>query len=374
MRQAYHDVGWLVQPEETQFFGFSLGYDFCAEHEFGAEFIKSELGIAQTDFPVGVEDRTMTQVPETLYFGEYELRSKDKRVKKTMPAALLYLARIYGEMPQSVPERAKRLDASFMADFRDKWYEPERHDIVSAWADRSGFAIHVRGEENVARLRELYEAFQRKAVSVADASGMGFIRKALSLVIVDRFPDEVKQTVRERDLAHKRLYDAFEATGIKERLKAAGRNWYALRPRWRNGEEAGELLAYLNPCEQKKYDCGWYTVAELDEWANGAGPVVDGRAVEAALKAIDKEWSYRLLKGLNDAGIAINGHVSVWTDDAKTIPGLRMRVSPDSQDKLADGTYSISALMPYIKRGRELHLAEKAAYEAKKAAKEKESA
>lgn len=360
MRQAFHDVGWLMQPGEARMYGFSLGYDFCAEHEFGARYIKDALGIVQADFPLGVEDRTMTQVPETLFFGEYELRSKDKRVKKTMPAALLYLAHIYGEMPESIPERANRLDASFTADVRDKWYEPERHDIVSAWTDRSGFAIHVRGEENVARLRELHEAFQRKAMSVADASGMGFIRKALSLVIVDRLPEEVKQAVRERDLAHKRLHDAFEATGIKKRLADAGKRWYALSPRWRNNEEGSELIAFLNPCQQDKYDSGWFTIDELDAWAHERGPVADGRAVRTALEALDRDWAYHLVAGLQAAGVGLSDYACVWTDDARTEPGVRLRVASDSSPALTSGTYPISALMTYVERGRVLHAEDRA--------------
>lgn len=367
MRHAYNDVGWLLQPDETEPYGFSLGYDFCAEHEFGAKYIKEALGI-EKDFPIGVEDRTMTAVPEDLGYDEYELRSKDKRVKKTTPAALLYLARRYSAWPESPAERAKCLGASFQCDVKDRRYEPERHDIVSAWSGHGGFVIHVRGAQNVARLRALHEAFRRKAVSLADASGLGFIRKALSLVIVDRFPEDVKKTVRERDLAHKRMYDAFDATGVKERLKQAGRRWYALMPRWREGE-GSQLLVFLNPCEQGKYDSGWFTVEELDAWAQGRGPVADGRAAERALKAMDTDWAFHLVAGLEALGIGINGYASLWTDEAKTVPGVRLLISAKSGGKFADGIYPISELMPYIERGRKVRDERKAQERAEQAAK-----
>jgi hypothetical protein len=361
MRQAFNDVGWLLQPPDTEPFGFSLGFDFCAEHEHGAPYLKEALGVAPTDFPLGVEDRTMTEVPEDLEYGEYELHSKDRRVKRTTPAALLYLARArhWSDWPDAVGERAKLLDVGFRCDAGDRFYAPEHHDLASAWSGDSGFAIHVRGAENVARLRALHEAFRRKAVALADASGMGFVRKALSLVIVDRLSEDVKTMVRDRDQAHLRLHEAFEVTGIRERLKAAGKRWYALVPRWSNGE-GSDLLAFLNPCEQRRYDSGWYTLDELEDWAQERGPVVDGLAVSLALRSFDADWSFHLVTGLADAGIGLKRQVCLWVDDARTVPGLRLQVTENARDKLASGVYPLAALRPYIERGQTLHAADKA--------------
>lgn len=361
MRLAFNDTGWLLQPPDTEPFGFALGYDFCAEHEHGTPYLHEALGIASTDFPVGVQDRTMTEVPESLGYDEYALRSKDARVKKTTPAALLYLTprRDWHNWPESATKRAAFLGVEFWCDARDKCYTPERHDLASAWSGHDGFAIHVRGAENVARLRALHEALRRKAVALADASGMGFVRKALSLVIVDRLAEDAKAAVRERDLAHKRLHEAFEATGIRDRLRAAGKRWYALVPRWSNGE-GSELLAFLNPCEQRRYSAGWYSLDELESWAQERGPVANGLAVDLALRALDRDWAFHLVTGLADAGIGLKRHVCLWVDDAETVPGLRLQVTENARDKLASGVYPLAALWPYIERGQALHAADKA--------------
>jgi len=57
------EAGWLqLQEKAAQAIdGFRLGYDFAAEHEWGTPYLKSALGIAQKDFPIGLEDRMMTQ-------------------------------------------------------------------------------------------------------------------------------------------------------------------------------------------------------------------------------------------------------------------------------------------------------------------------
>lgn len=43
MRKAYNDYGTIVI--DNKFIGISLGYDFCAEHEWGIDGIKSRFAI-----------------------------------------------------------------------------------------------------------------------------------------------------------------------------------------------------------------------------------------------------------------------------------------------------------------------------------------
>lgn len=371
MRRAYQDAGWLVDQSTNQCFGFSLGFDFCGEHEFGARYIKSALGITQKDIPVGVEDRTATQVPGNLAFVTYDHRSRDKRYKKTMPAAMLLCTSECRSLDSyaDATELAKALWVSFDVDFATdkKWYEPQRHDIVSTWSANNGFALHVRGEENVQRLQELHDAMQRCAVSVADASIMGFKRKALSLVMNERLADEVKAEVRAQDEAFLRLHQTAEATGIEQTLEAAGKKWYALSPTWRD-QEGSELLFFLNPCEQKAYAHGWFTLDELKQWADNRGPVVDNNAIEQSVKEQDRDWGIHLHMGLHADGILLRVFESfIWMDEAKTVPGARLLMSKRSRPDMPDGNYPLSQLDAYVQRGRELRAQEEAERAAQKA-------
>ncbi len=364
MRRAYQDLGWLTQEDNQTVFGFSLGFDFCGEHEFGARYIKDALGIAQKDIPVGVEDRTMTKVPSTLELVEYDLRSRDKRYKKSMPAALLLCTDElrYGDRPKEMDELTRRLDVGFMWDFAadKKWYESGKHDVASSWSSHGGFAIHVRGAENVARLKELHAAFLACQVSVADAAIIGFQRKALSLVMNERLPQEVLKTVRERDEAFQRLHAAKDATGVEDMLKAKGLGFYALSPAWQYEENSG-LLFFLNPQEQKKYAHGWFTEEELREWAEGRGPVLDSRDIEPRLKQEDPDWGIHLHMGLQEQGISLRVFEKfVWLDEQKTRIGVRLHVHRNSQDKLPEGTYPLETVLPYVEAGRQLRQQTKA--------------
>ncbi len=371
MRRAYQDMGWLVDETTGQTFGFSLGFDFCGEHEFGARYIKAALGIAQKDIPIGVEDRTATQVPSNLAFVTYEHRSRDKRYKKSMPAALLLCTSECRSLDSYADETelAKALGVSFDVDFQadKKWYEPARHDIVSTWSANNGFAVHVRGEQNVQRLAELHEAFKRCAVSVADATIMGFKRKALSLVMNERLDEEVKTQVREQDEAFLRLHQTADASGIEQTLTDAGKKWYALSPAWRD-EEGSDLLFFLNPSEQKAYAHGWFTLDELKQWADNRGPVVDNNAIEKTVKESDRDWGIHLHMGLHADGVLLRVFESfVWMDEAKTVPGARLLMSKRSRPDMPDGHYPLSQLETYVQRGRELRAQEEAERAAKRA-------
>lgn len=370
MRQASHDVGWLEsEPDNTPkdqaptVFGFALGYDFCAQHEWGIPFLREALGLPEKEVPVGIEDRTITKA-ENLGFLTYQHRSRDKRVKKTMPAALLYCSdrlRFQSEAESSTPDEiAHRLGASFSADFAKdlKWYKPARDDIVSAWASQSGFAIHVRGEENVKRLTDLHEAFLAHSVSIAGAATMGFSRNALSLVMNNRLPPETFKSVREADEAHVRLLAAVQQSGIEDRLKAAGRNYYGLMPRWADGE-GSQLLFFLNPREQKLYSHGWFSVEELDQWIAGTGPVFESDALKPLVTANDKDWGIHLIYGLRlqDCGLA-RAELFVWLNKNAGKIGVVLDFyqgkAPDGLTPVRDNIYALEDVEPLVAKGREL--------------------
>jgi hypothetical protein len=353
MRTAFNDVGWLTD-ERHAVMGFSLGFDFCAEHEWGNPFLSEALGLPENEVPVGVEDRTMTEVPSFLKLVEYEWKSRDKRRKTGLPAAMLYLTDSYlrAEESQSPQELSVTLDAG-LCECNASWYTPEAGDIASAWCGRDGFAINVRGTENVAKLKALYTAFQNKDIAVAPAAVMGFQRKALAFVIVSSLSHETREDIRSKDLAAKRLADAATATGISAALERANLTWYALSPRWRDGE-GSELLFFLNPCKQTLFCSGWFNVEELQEWCAGTGPIVEGLEVSKYIEEQHKDWEYHLTTGLRYACIHLSYRpVYLWLDKGNKVPGVRLRVNSGQDNLLKDGTYQLSQLAPFVEKGRQ---------------------
>jgi len=75
MRKAFHDYGLLEHEEE--FVGVSLGYDYCAEHEWGIKRMKELFAIPEsTKDNLGIKCRTITNCPDRLSFkkdGNYAL-------------------------------------------------------------------------------------------------------------------------------------------------------------------------------------------------------------------------------------------------------------------------------------------------------------
>jgi hypothetical protein len=79
------------------------------------------------------------------------------------------------------------------------------------------------------------------------------------------------------------LTKAAEKTGIAARLKKASEKsgitsylrpftYYALSPRWKD-ETKKEVVFWLNPCSQDRFNFGWFTVKDLDDWIAGTGKV-----------------------------------------------------------------------------------------------------
>lgn len=358
MRQATHDTGWMV-GNTGQLLGFSLGYDYCSEHEHGNPFLQRKMGITQKKFPIGVEDRAMTKVPEKLGFVKYDYLSKDKRFKKSMPSALLFCtsATDYETNPPTIGlELAKWLDVNFFVDcFADtKWYKPDRHDIQCVWSETGGFAINVRGAENVERLEALHLAMGNCKVSLAAGTITGFLRTSWSLVFNDNISEEQKALVKNADQAHFDLYQSLEDTGLEKTLTSRGKRWYALSPSLRNSDES-ELLVYLNPQEQQKYRSGWFTIPELMAWADNLGPVLLDEKLDAIFKTLDRDFGITLLNGLEAQGITLRvHHVPVWADAHKTVPAVRLLISKKSEDLMSDGVYSLADLDQYLVKGREI--------------------
>lgn len=346
MRRAYSEVGFIQDGQTLQ--GFSLGFDFCAEHEYGMPSIMEELGIALPTYPFGIQDRTMTVVPERLVFKHYDWKPKDRRFKKTVPAALLFMypSLYWHDLDnEDAPSLVHRFDTElYIGPDSKRNYDPQRHDIACSWSGRSGFCIHVRGAENVALLEQLHAAFLRKDIALGLGRMVGFSRSAPALVIASKVSAEARASVEETDRAYRVLHEAVEATGIKQELQAAKCGFYGFSPQWMDGE-GSDIAVYLNPTNQSHNASGWFTIDELRQWAKGKGPVVDSLAISESLKKRHTDFEIHLIKALQAKGLGLRfGVVYQYLDEDRTIPGVRMLTTKDSQTELPSGVYPLSQI------------------------------
>lgn len=263
MRRAYSDFDWLEENGEV--LGINLGYDFCAEHEYGVSELQGAFDVPAADkVPEGLDDRKVTALPPagTLVFHKFVKTVKGKREKR----ALLIFAPYLAYSPDSLKHLLNGSELHMLPPDNPK------NDLVCAWSSRD-FAIMVRGKENIASLKKLHDAFQRLDIVFGSPSAAFLKRSGLTLAIRSKISEDYAEEVLRQDKAVIRLYKAAEDSGIEQDLKKAGKRWYALKPKWADAEET-ELTFFLNPAEQGKYNHGWFNLEQLRQWAEDTGPVL----------------------------------------------------------------------------------------------------
>lgn len=237
----------LILGEDGETVGINLGADFTAEHEWGIKRIKSALGIPETvdRENAGLAARTISSVPEGYLFYE----------KGATHSCLTFAPAYYVQGWEN-----RELDSS-----------PK--EIATAW-DGESFGMVLKNTDSfVAFLDRLHDSFQKKDIAVWLGGAEGLIANAgLVIVVASAVPVEAREVMRKSDLSYLDLEDAVKATNIRKILKEAEKDYYALSPRWKD-EEAGEVIYWLNPMDQRNNNFGWFTLQDLLDWAKGEGPI-----------------------------------------------------------------------------------------------------
>lgn len=263
-----------------QIIGVNLGWDFTSEHEWGIYGIQRAFGIpgkperrhgigelAQSDL-VGADVRTVTSVPKGLKFLDFN------------DVVFLTFSDYYGHGEPSEDELRRMIGV-----YR------ETDDLTTAWCE-SSFGICLKKVADIMPTRvmilgQIYDALQKKdAMIFIGGRSNPFGNSGLIIAIRSRVPDDALQKMKEADEDYLDLMDAVEKverdTSLKAKLKAAGKKYFALSPRWAKNIKStndGKLqttypvVFWLNPYEQRKNNFGYYTVEQLLEWVDGKGPI-----------------------------------------------------------------------------------------------------
>jgi hypothetical protein len=302
MRTASQDYTIIINEEGDKFLGIALGYDYCAEHEWGIDDIKRRFGIPESSKKnMGVASRSITKNISNLIF--------KKETYKKKKFAILYTGYQYwheGEdnpMPRDLEHYKKNIDWRMEYDAKHpSEHRGKKYPMITAWDD-SGFGVAVMGEKEAQWLEELYEAFNNVNVVIAMINHRAynpFAGTSLSLMIKDRLPKEVANMMYSADKQYFDRKDYEKKTGIpklKEKMEKArqkdakksgswdenlyGHNhgyYIACSPKWidyDNAENREKLKAEMNT----KYDIMYwvnysdnddthdhFTVEEIREW------------------------------------------------------------------------------------------------------------
>lgn len=313
MRDAYYSKHFLTREDTGEVVGISLGYDHCAEHEWGVKGLKNLLHFQDKKYPMGVADRIVQPplevVERAVSFTEFKVRlpADPKSGKKTMTVKAARfcvskdveiakeIVRGYSDSyTESIkkailgvptapydlryPSTRKPFDYSLLDSLESK--EKGKHIgendvlICSKWGENS-FLVEVWGELRVEALKKIFESFvEGKSTLSLSGSNNPFEGRGLCIVQVEKLTEEEKTSILTQDLEYKNLQEEFEASGLREILEKANKSYYALSPRRR---EDGTIAVWLNPREQSKFKSGWYSIEDLKLWAVNQGPVMESK-------------------------------------------------------------------------------------------------
>lgn len=282
MRAAFNDKE-IVYDEDT-FVGLMLGYDYCAEHEWGIKGIRQAFGMNEKG--LGIKSRQITKSP-VMMRGEFTNRGKK----------LYYItSNVCSWCPEDELEKKTIESLKFSLNlFGD-------HEFYSAWDENHfGFAVKEKS-----LIDQLWEAFEKNDVAIFSmGSNNPFGGSGLAVFIVSRLPKNFTDRMKEADEDRIRLHEAAEKTGIRQKIdarnvkiKKASGGWrtpysyFALSPRWAEGENKKKtkypVIFWLNPQEQQHVNFGWYTVEDLELWLQNKGPVPMAN-FDQLLKSFTKE-------------------------------------------------------------------------------------
>jgi hypothetical protein len=298
MRKAIQDYGFLNYNDK--FIGVSLGYDFCAEHEWGIKELKKIFGIPNklTKKNLGIKSRMITKIPESLKFK-----------KDGYDGAVLWIAYhslidngYQDELPMTLENYKKNIKWEIDWDkkrrkkwkekYNEEYYREPKDSMISAW-DSKSFGIAVYGKEEVKWLEKLYKEIKKKNIAITPLNISGnnpFANASLSIIIVDTLPQSIIDVMYNVDKKQFDLIKYEKKIGMKKIIEKnkyveyKKENYFtACTPYWINYEnkrkrklekkERGtkyNIIYWINYSDDDN-NSGWYTVEEIKKWFTTKG-------------------------------------------------------------------------------------------------------
>jgi hypothetical protein len=271
MRRGIHGVG-ISYLDDGRLLGMNLGADFTAEHEFGIKNIIRDYAIDNRYD--GIDKRIIRRAPlNQILVGK--LSNKFSKIKEGISKPRWGLISFMGNYTKSMyPKITERL-------INDYELNPNYHGdsgLTGSW-DSQSFGIVMNNEDHI---NSIYDAIKSKDICIGlfDSSPKNpFSNSGLGIIIASRIPKQLADSWLKSDLNERALIKASEKTRIKKKLEKADLKFYALTPGWltelcNKRDSKYNVVYWLNPVDQHKHNCGWFTVEELLEWTKDKGPVI----------------------------------------------------------------------------------------------------
>ena len=249
--------------------GFSLGADYCSEHEWGIKKLKERFNIQYNE--IGLKGRQITSHRFIDFSGtdEKDYNSVGYFEVKNNLFCLAASEHAVWDLNEDGTFKQKTKD------WMIKQAKVGKNGLGAAWSE--GDFCLAGTEVWKPKIQSLYEAFLQNDVALFLGGGGFFTNPGLTLLIASKIPADTIAVWEKADTNRKELKEASEGTGIEAKLKTAGKKFYALSPKWASEfkkETKYPVIFWLNPMEQDKYDSNWFSVEELEQWVQDKGPVL----------------------------------------------------------------------------------------------------
>lgn len=278
MRESIFNSDFAFNNDD--FLGVFLGYSYCTEHEMGYQGIARSLGLRDSlKFP-GIDSRVNTKSNNIIF--------EDNLKIKNSYYSILYLhkessIRDHIKQAQLAEELGYNKELAISIVENNKYLFNKNKPFVMLW-DSDKFAIILKGLKNKYRehLKYLAECFLNNQGCIfynKPNNKNPFSKGSLVLTSVSKVNDDLRKSMLETDLKFKRLKEEEAKIRWKGRIGSGHTSYYALTPKLiedMNSEFNTKypIVFWLNPANQKKYNYGWFTVEEIEEWYLGVGPIV----------------------------------------------------------------------------------------------------
>lgn len=259
--------GFGVIELDDRIAGVALGHGYCAEHEWGFSW-RRELGIPEKAtrdcYGVACRRNAKNDLATHLF--------------KRNNGELVLIAAPYIGSSWTLEEMISAFSRYPVKDTTVRgvpYKQLPLADVRTAWSAQGGFMIVGQTDKGGQAVEVVHNALQANRLLVGfGATPNPFAHGGVNLIDVDRTPQALIDRLAARDEDWLDLQEAAAETGIESRLIRAGRGFYALKPGWAREDEGGQVVFWLNPHEQDRFNYGWFSVEALDAWIAGEGPII----------------------------------------------------------------------------------------------------
>ena len=266
MRTAYMESSFIENGKD--YVGVNLGFDFCAEHEFGIKYIEEKFGLQKLNEKTdSLDRRTIKIIPNSLGFFKIHHKNKIYYVLTS------YLSKDNYEINKDGSLKANEV-CFFDFGKRYGYQKLEEKDLITAWDEKS-FAIMVKAK-NKDKLQKLYDAFMKKDIVIFFAAQPNpFGNRGLCLAIKSLLPAEIISSFKEEDEYMLKLENEIKKANIEKLLKDNNKG-YLKKDGYSSisyNLEDGKLKIFIYPMN-RKYNSGWFDIEDIYDWIKGTGKIV----------------------------------------------------------------------------------------------------